>query len=83
MLVSFLGVALCVGDLERLPTIKKGQFADLKINDNGYRVWLSRMTKADYDGEPVPPFFPMVFEKLVNGNWVLCNPDGKVRFDYV
>ena len=33
--------------LEALPTLTVGQDADLKVDENGTRVWLSRLTSED------------------------------------
>jgi hypothetical protein len=52
-------------DLKALPTLSVGQDADLKIDQKGVRVWLSRMTVADgapYDNE-------VTVEMLVRGGW--------------
>ena len=64
--------------LEFMPTIRKGQFADLKLDywscntDKQTRVWLSRMTVAD--GMPYDNYIRV--EQYVcggyteNGRWV-------------
>ena len=39
--------------LEAMPTISSGHFANLKIEDKGVRVFLSRMTVADGETQPV------------------------------
>ena len=50
--------------LEELPTLHSGQFANLKIETEDRRVWLSRMTAADGETQPVQ------IERLIEGRWV-------------
>lgn len=51
-------------DLQALPTLSQGHTADLKIDTGTLRVWLSRMTIADGELEPVQ------IERLRDGRWV-------------
>ena len=53
-------------DLERRATIYQGHFADLKLDGETERVWLSRMTIED--GEPYNN--KVTVERLENGRWV-------------
>jgi hypothetical protein len=55
---------LTLRELEKLPTIDPGQFANLKVNAGGIRIWLSRMTVRDGEREPI------YVEFLENGRWV-------------
>ena len=51
--------------LELQPTLHQGHFDNLKVDENGLRVWLSRMTVADgmpYNNE-------VTIEQYVNNNW--------------
>jgi len=57
------------GTLQDFPTIHQGHFANLKIDTGQIRVWLSRMTIADGEVEPV------IIEKLVGGVWVPFHGD--------
>lgn len=34
-------------ELEAMPTIHNGQFGNLKIEEGSFRLWHSRMTRAD------------------------------------
>jgi hypothetical protein len=52
--------------LRAMPTVKQGQFDDLKISTPHVRVWLSRMTKEDGASENDA----VTVEHLVNGSWV-------------
>ena len=58
--------------LEFMPTIRKGQFADLKLDywscntDKQTRVWLSRLTVAD--GMPYDDHIRV--DQFSNGRWV-------------
>jgi hypothetical protein len=52
-------------ELESLPTLTEGHMDDLKVDDGEYRVWLSRMTKAD--GAPYD--HRVTIEKLMDGKW--------------
>lgn len=36
-----------LSELEAMPTIMQGHFDNLKVEGEGVRVWLSRMTEAD------------------------------------
>lgn len=58
-----------VDELEKLPTISRGQAADLKIATEGTRVWLSRCTVED--GEPYNN--KVTIEKLYNGKWTVVD----------
>ena len=55
--------------LEDMPTIHSGQYADLKIDTGTKRVWLSRMTAADGETQPVQ------IERLIDGCWVDVTED--------
>ena len=52
--------------LESLETLSVGQADDLKINGNGFRVWLSRCSVED--GEPFDN--KVTIEKKIGGRWV-------------
>lgn len=57
---------LALDYLNSLPTISTGHFDNLKIDENGFRIWLSRMTIADgmpYDNQ-------VTIEKLIKGEWI-------------
>lgn len=56
-------------DLDAMPTLHQGQYADLKIDTGTMRVWRSRMRISD--GES----FPVQIERLVNGRWEDVTPD--------
>jgi hypothetical protein len=56
-------------DLECRTTLSEGQFGNLKIETEGFRVWLSRMHVADgaeYENG-------VTVEHLINGSWVTIN----------
>lgn len=63
-------------DLGCMPTLAVGHFSNLKMERDGYRVWLSRMTASDYAPGPLPKGWPFEFEKLVEGRWVPCDNFG-------
>lgn len=52
-----------VAELEAMPTIHSGQYANLKMDNGEERVWLSRMTAAD--GE----IYAIAHERLIDGRW--------------
>ncbi len=55
-----------LAELEAMPTISSGHMDDLKHDDAGWRVWISRMTVddgADYDNM-------VTVERLRDGRWV-------------
>lgn len=56
-------------EVDALPTIHQGQYADLKLDDGEHRVWVSRMTKADGAKENNA----VEVETLENGSWVEAN----------
>lgn len=63
-------------DISTLPTIRQGHFANLKIETPQVRVWLSRMTLADGEVEPIQ------VEKLVGGVWVDFHGDVILRTEF-
>lgn len=52
--------------LKGLKTISESQADDLKIERNGFRVWLSRMSKAD----GMPYNNQVTIEEYKNGRWI-------------
>jgi len=52
-----------INSLAGKPTLAVGQAADLKIDDSGLRVWLSRCGPDDDE------MYPVQFERLMNGRW--------------
>jgi len=52
--------------LDAIPTLHEGYTADLKIEAEGQRVWLERVTTAD--GEHCDHHITV--EVLVNGSWI-------------
>ena len=53
------------------PTLESGHFDNLKYNDGKHRVWVSRQSLADYDGDRKAWMAErLTVEKLVNGSWV-------------
>lgn len=53
------------------PTLESGHFDNLKFDDGKHRVWVSRQSLADYDGDRKAWMADrLTVEKLVNGNWV-------------
>jgi hypothetical protein len=57
---------LTVDELEAIDTIIVGQADDLKIYDEGFRVWLSRCDT--YDGMPYDN--AVTIEKRIDNRWV-------------
>lgn len=56
---------ICTYDeLLAMPTLEQGHFANLKIDTGTLRVWVSRMTIADGELDPVQ------VERLEDGVWV-------------
>lgn len=56
---------LTLKELKETPTIEKGHFEDLKLDDGTFKVWLSRMTVADgaeYNNQ-------VTVKQLSNGKW--------------
>lgn len=53
-------------ELEALPTLAVGQTCNLKIEDGGLRIWLSRCGVAD--GEPYPN--KVTEEVRIDGRWI-------------
>lgn len=54
-----------LAQLKAMPTIEQGHTDNLKYDDGTYRVWLSRMTKADgmpYDNQ-------VTVEQMIGGVW--------------
>jgi len=57
---------LTVDELEKISDIERGHADDLKIDDNGFRVWLCRCDT--YDGMPYDN--AVTIEANINGRWV-------------
>lgn len=51
-------------ELERMPTLHSGHFANLKVDTGTLRIWVSRMTIADGELDPIQ------VERLENGVWI-------------
>jgi hypothetical protein len=82
MWVDKLGRHLTLAEVQAMPTLNVGHFSDLKLEQDDFRVLLSRMTsKADLEGCVVPHYHPIEFEVLVNGVWRACLPNGKVAHE--
>lgn len=47
-----------------MPTLAQGQADDLKFEDGGLRVWVSRCGLEDFELDPVK------VEHLIDGRWV-------------
>ena len=66
--------------LETLPTIEQGQDANLKVKEDGRKVWLSRLTRedgAEYDHE-------VTVEVLQDGRWVTaCRYSGDHWYELI
>lgn len=56
-------------ELRELPTLCVGQADDLKIEEPGHRVWLSRCTVDD--GEPVNNKVTIERQEPSNGKWYI------------
>jgi hypothetical protein len=53
------------------PALDSGHFDNLVFNDGAHRVWVSRMTVADYGGDRAAWLRErLTIEKLKNGSWV-------------
>ena len=70
-----IGSNVSAKELANEPTLAVGQESDLKIDEDGFRVWLSRSGRADYDGN-LPNDFPLSYERLINGRWESCDRNG-------
>ena len=57
---------LTLDELEVIDTVIQGQADNLKIDDKGFRVWLSRCDT--YDGMPYDN--AVTIEKLIDNRWV-------------
>jgi hypothetical protein len=61
------------------PTIHAGQFDDLKFENAQFRVWVSRMTLADYDGDGAAHAADrLCVEQLVDGAWLRLDRYGRL-----
>jgi hypothetical protein len=57
---------LTLDELEVIDTLVVGQADDLKIDNEGFRVWLSR--SDTYDGMPYDN--AVTIEKLIDNRWI-------------
>jgi hypothetical protein len=61
-----------------LPILAEDQTHNLVYDDGEYRVWLSRMTLADYDHNwDAYIKEKIMFEKRVDDKWILADRYGK------
>ena len=56
-----------ISKLSAMPTLCRGQTADLKVDEDGVRIWVSRCSIADGELDPVQ------FEVLRDGRWECAN----------
>jgi len=64
------------------PTIEQGHTDNLKFQSSRLRVWVSRMSLADYDGDvKVWERERLTFEAYVSGKWRRIDREGKL-LDY-
>lgn len=62
------------------PTLESGHTDNLKYDDGEYRVWVSRMTLADYDGDRAAWMNDrLVVEKLIAGRWTRLDRRGRAE----
>lgn len=61
-----VGPRYTLEQIEEMPTIHQGQYANLKIDTSTERVWLSRLTVED--GQPYNN--QVTVEHLADGSWV-------------
>lgn len=74
-LAELLAVPLAVWQGQ--PTIESGHFDDLKFQSKAFRVWTSRQSLADYDGDArMYTRERMTVESLIAGIWVRVNKYG-------
>lgn len=63
----------------RFPTLAIAQDSDLKYSGDRYRVWCSRMTIEDYDGNADAYLKERVqYEELIDGRWTLLDRYGRL-----
>jgi len=64
-----------------MPTIESGHFDNLKYQGDTFRVWLSRMSRRDYDegpeGTTAYTAERMTVEQLIGGRWVKLDRYGR------
>ena len=65
-------------ELERMPTLCVGQADDLKVEEDGVRVWLSRCSVED--GEPYDN--KVTVEKWVNLRWTVVE-EYQAKSEYI
>lgn len=80
--VPALNKNITVRQLQDMPTLNQGHFANCKIqtilaDGSRFNVLLDRSPKADYDGTPTPPDWPILYEQEINGCVKACDRNGK------
>jgi hypothetical protein len=69
---------LTIQELQALPTLSSGQDSDLKYESERYRVWCSRMSIHDYDGNNKAYSDERIqIEELIDGRWEMLDRYGK------
>lgn len=59
-----------LAEWQSMPTIHAGHFDNLKFENPSFRVWLTRATLADYDGDAhAYADARLCIEQLVDGVW--------------
>ena len=59
-----------LAEWQGLPTLRQGQFDDLKFENDQFRVWTSRARFADYDSDPSAfAADRLCVEQLIGGAW--------------
>jgi hypothetical protein len=58
-----------LAEWQALPTLHSGHFDNLKFENAEFRVWVTRLTRADFDDAQAYSNERMCIEQLVNGVW--------------
>jgi hypothetical protein len=66
-----------LAEWQSMPTLASNNDSDLKYDTGRYRVWNSRMSIADYDGDAKSYADERIqFEELIGGRWILLDRYG-------
>jgi len=69
-----------LAEWQGMPTLHSGQFDNLKFESATFRVWTSRLTLADYDGNlEAYAEERLTIEKMVNGLWCRLDRYGRLK----
>jgi hypothetical protein len=70
--------AISFDEWQQQPTIHEGQYDNQKFDSPRFRVWVTRCSVEDYDGDVAAyEAEKLVIEKLIDGRWTQLDKKGR------